>query len=198
MLLAMRWRDKRDVGMLTTVHTASIVDTNKKHHETGQPIRKPECIDSYNKNMGAVDKTDMQISFTECTRKTRKWYRKLFFHLVDLCLYNAYVLYKVNTNSNKLHFVEFRTRVCEQLFEAHTPLRTRNSGGRPSSSASTLECNPLRLVGMCVYTVKVQIVSKIFRAAFSLPNTPYGNARNTNTATVLCMLTHTTTAQEEK
>ena len=58
--------------MLTTVHTAAKVDSNKKHHATGKPRHKLECVDSYNKNMGAVDKTDMQISFTECTRKTRK------------------------------------------------------------------------------------------------------------------------------
>ena len=157
MLLAMKWHDKQDVGMLTTVYTAAIVDTSRKNHATGQPIWKPECVDSYNKNMGAVDKSDMQLSLTECTHKTHKWYRKLFFHLLDLCLYNAYVLYKVNTNNHKLLFVEFRTRVCEQLFESHTPMRSRNSGGWPSSLAS--ESNPLRLVGMYIlYSAKVNHV----------------------------------------
>jgi len=57
--------------------------------------------------MGGVDKTDMQLSLTECTHKTRKWYIKLFFHLVDMSLYNAYVLYKLNT-SWKLQFIELR------------------------------------------------------------------------------------------
>ena len=79
MLLALKWRDKRDVGILTTVHTPAIVDTGKTHHATGEVVRKPECIDSYNKHMGAVDKTDIQISLAEYTRKTRKWYKKLFF-----------------------------------------------------------------------------------------------------------------------
>ena len=85
MLLVLKWRDKRDVGMLTTVHTPAIVDSGKTHHATGEVVRKPECIDSYNKHMGAVDKTDIQISLAECTRKTRKWYKKLFLHLLDLC-----------------------------------------------------------------------------------------------------------------
>ena len=60
-------------------------------------MRKPECIDSYNKHMGAVDKTDMQISSAECTRKTRKWY------------------------NTKMQFVEFRTNVAEQLLALHRP-----------------------------------------------------------------------------
>ena len=38
MLLAMKWHDKQDVGMLTTVYTAAIVDTSRKNHATGQPI----------------------------------------------------------------------------------------------------------------------------------------------------------------
>ena len=97
--------------------------------------------------MGAVDKTDMQISLAECTRKTRKWYRKLFFHFLDLCLYNAFVLYKVNTNNNKMLFVDFRTNVAEQLLETHRPQRITNPGGRPSSSIPS-DSNPLRLVGM--------------------------------------------------
>jgi len=79
MLFAAKWRDKRDVSMLTTVRTPIIVNTSKKHHATGEFVHKPECVESYTKNMGAVDKTDMQISLTECTRKTRKWYQKLFF-----------------------------------------------------------------------------------------------------------------------
>ena len=153
MLLALKWRDKRDVGMLTTVHTPAIVDTGKTHHATGEVVRKPECIDSYNKHMGAVDKTDMQISLAECTRKTRKWYKKLFFHLLDLCLYNAFVLYKVNTNNTKMQFVEFRTNVAEQLLASHRPLRVRNPGGRPLSSTPS-DTNPLRLVGKCFLFVE--------------------------------------------
>ena len=45
--------------MLTTVNRPAIVDTSKKHYATGEFIRKPECVVSYTKNMGAVDKTDM-------------------------------------------------------------------------------------------------------------------------------------------
>ena len=72
-LLVLKWHDKRDVSMLITVHTPTIVNISKKHHATGEIVCKPECVESYTKNVGAVDKTDMQIILTECTRKTRKW-----------------------------------------------------------------------------------------------------------------------------
>lgn len=104
----------------------------------------------------------MQISFTECTRKTRKWYRKLFFHLLDLCLYNAYVLYKVNTGKHKVQFSEFHTNVSEQLLETHAPVRSRNSGRRPSSSASP-SCNPLCLTGL-QYNVMINTLQWTFQS----------------------------------
>jgi len=66
------WKAKRDVHMLTIVHTPDIVDTDKIHYATGETIRKSACVVDYCKHMGGVDKTDMQISLTEYTHRTRK------------------------------------------------------------------------------------------------------------------------------
>ena len=51
-LLAMKWKAKQDVRMLTTVHKPDIVDTDKTHHATGETIRKPACVVDYSKHMG--------------------------------------------------------------------------------------------------------------------------------------------------
>ncbi|KAF2899395.1 hypothetical protein ILUMI_06780 [Ignelater luminosus] len=51
-------RDRREVCMLTTLHTNNIVDTGKKNRH-GEPIEKPECVKYYNENMGSIDKIDM-------------------------------------------------------------------------------------------------------------------------------------------
>ena len=59
-----------------------MIETRKSNWKTQKIVEKPECIVHYNKNMGSVDKTDMQISFVECLRKTIKWYKKFFFHLL--------------------------------------------------------------------------------------------------------------------
>ena len=67
----------KHIHMLKTVNTPAIVDTSKKHYTRGEFIGKPESVVSYTKNMGLWIK-DMQTNLTECTRKTHKWYRKLF------------------------------------------------------------------------------------------------------------------------
>lgn len=80
--MAMKWEDKRCVRMLTSVHEFEFCTTGKKHYRTNEDIVKPKCVHEYNQNMGGVDNVDRQLSITETVRKTMKWYRKLFFHLV--------------------------------------------------------------------------------------------------------------------
>lgn len=94
-LMALKWQDEREVIMLSTIHKPTMTKTRKSDWKTQKVIEKPECIVHYNENMGFVDKTDMQISFVECIRKTIKWYKKFFFHLLDLSTLNAYMLFKV-------------------------------------------------------------------------------------------------------
>jgi len=77
--LVLKWLDKKEVYMITTVHRVEFSTTGKKNWKTGEDIIKPVCICNYNKNMGGVDNIDRQLSLSETIRKTMKWYKKLFF-----------------------------------------------------------------------------------------------------------------------
>ena len=114
--MAIRWQDKRSVCMLTTVHEPEFCTTGKKHYQTNEDIIKPRCIHEYNQNMGGVDNVDRQLSITEIVRKTMKWYRKLFFHLIDLSLSNAHSLYKMK-NEGPMPFPSFRLSVVRSLLK---------------------------------------------------------------------------------
>lgn len=83
--------------MLSTFHTEEFVDT-KRYYRTQEMIKKPKCVVDYNRLMGTVDKTDMVISIIHSQRKNMKWYKKYFFHLIDICIQNAYCLYKLKTD----------------------------------------------------------------------------------------------------
>lgn len=90
--------------------------------------------------MGLVDKSDMQISFAESTRKTLKWYKKLFFHFLDMSLYNSFILYKIQTKEAP-QLSEFRLKVVKKIIEKHGPQRKPSKGGRCPSDSD----NPPRL-----------------------------------------------------
>jgi hypothetical protein len=61
---------------------------------------------------------DMQVSFVGCARKSLKWYKKVFFHLIDLSLYNSYVMFQVKTGE-KPSFSDFRLKIVTQIIEQY-------------------------------------------------------------------------------
>lgn len=58
-------------------------DTGKQRRD-GTPILKPSPVLDYNKYMGGVDKGDQVIHYYSVARKSIKWYKKLFFHILDV------------------------------------------------------------------------------------------------------------------
>ncbi|XP_071052962.1 piggyBac transposable element-derived protein 4-like [Onthophagus taurus] len=116
--LAIKWCDKREVHMLTTIHEISMTETEKIDKITKQKVQKPTAVLEYNENMGAVDKSDMMLSSIKCTRKAIKWYKKIFFHLVDICIYNPYILYNIQ-KKKRTTLADFQLELIEQIFEKH-------------------------------------------------------------------------------
>nr|XP_022904169.1 piggyBac transposable element-derived protein 4-like [Onthophagus taurus] len=140
-LLALKWQDKREVRMLTTMHDAVVIGTGKIDRETKEEKKKPHCIVDYNQYMGTVDRSDMMLSSAECVRRTVKWYKKVFFHLFDISLFNAHALYMTVT-CKKITLGQFQHQVIVQILQKyHKPIHS-NKPGRPKAS----DCdNPLRL-----------------------------------------------------
>ena len=59
-VLALKWKDKRDVTLLSTFHDDSMVDKRRrtKAAETGmEVISKPAIVEEYNQHMGGVDRS---------------------------------------------------------------------------------------------------------------------------------------------
>ncbi|UYV79603.1 hypothetical protein LAZ67_17003232 [Cordylochernes scorpioides] len=140
-LLALKYKDKREVFMLSTMHKNEFANTNKRDKVTNLPIQKPSAVIDYNQKMGTVDQTDMLLSSIGCLRKSLKWYKKLFFHFIDTSLLNAYSLYLVNTGKRP-SLAEFHINLIGQIIEKYHEARVQVHRGRPSTS----EDIPLRLI----------------------------------------------------
>jgi hypothetical protein len=138
-LLALKWFDKREVIMLSTIHEPKMVNTGKTHYETNELIQKPASVKDYNENRGTVDRSDMQISSIECVRKTVKWYKKNFFHLLDIIVFNSYILHKQKSRQN-IQLSDFRLQLIRQIIETYGYVKAPR--GRPSAGD-----NPIRLIG---------------------------------------------------
>jgi len=56
--------------------------------------QKPSSVVLYNSTMGGVDDVDKILAPYSNARKSTKWYKKIFFHFIDVSIYNAFNVYK--------------------------------------------------------------------------------------------------------
>ncbi|GFR62085.1 PiggyBac transposable element-derived protein 4-like Protein [Elysia marginata] len=53
---------------------------------------KPDAVIDYTSNMSGVDQSDQLISYNPLHRKTVKWWKKLAFHLITLCVVQSHII----------------------------------------------------------------------------------------------------------
>ena len=61
-LLCMKYRDKKNIFLLSTKHTDNIVETGKVDRRTNEAQKKPAVVHDYNASMNAVDQFDQNMS----------------------------------------------------------------------------------------------------------------------------------------
>ncbi|KAK6178647.1 hypothetical protein SNE40_011175 [Patella caerulea] len=137
-LLALVWKDKTDVRMLSTMNNAQMIDTGK-NDKHGKVIRKPQCVITYNLGMGGVDISDQMSATYHSVRKYVKWYKKLFFYIFDMAVLNSFFIYK--ELGGKIQLLDYKIKLVKEILVSCV-LPTYSTRGRPHSLPS-----PARLSG---------------------------------------------------
>ena len=113
-LLCVRYKDKKDVFLLSTVHNATDKVTVGKDRNGNDKV-KLKIVDDYNNNMKGVDSFDQNLSYYTFYRKTVKWWKRTAFHLIHLAKVQAYLIYKMKVPGANQY--KFSIRLVEQLTE---------------------------------------------------------------------------------
>ncbi|XP_071972612.1 piggyBac transposable element-derived protein 4-like [Engystomops pustulosus] len=110
-LLLVKYRDKKDVHVLTTIYAneSSPVPVRGRNATTSKPL----CIQQYNKNMGGVDLADQMLQPYSAVRKSKVWYKKLAINLVQMALYNSFVIYKKTGHQGS--YLDYQEKVIKNL-----------------------------------------------------------------------------------
>ena len=107
-------------------------------------INCPTAVQEYNKSMGGVDLADMLIALYRTTIKSKRWYLKVLFHCVDIAKVNAWLLYRLNcdqqriSKKSQMSLLKFTSSTALALTKSGT-IETPRSVGRSRSSG---EDNP--------------------------------------------------------
>lgn len=129
-LLFIRWFDKREVRFLSTMHKPRQMEVLKRRRAE---VMAPKPAADYNKYMGAVDQTDMELSFNSSVRKSVRWYVKLFFHIVDLQVRNALIISKIKRGSENT-LKNFRLELIREILEKYREFGEEKIGRPPKTS----------------------------------------------------------------
>ena len=130
-LLALKYRDKRDVSVLTTIHDAKCQVFEGRRGR----VLKPTCIVEYSRHMGGVDLSDQlqQYYGQGVFRKTNKYWKKLFFYLINLMITNAFILHKKYGENRAMSHNSFRMSIVKALLEEADDAPTPAKRGRKSN-----------------------------------------------------------------
>jgi hypothetical protein len=130
------WRDKKAVAFLFTNCGPDQTTTVARKQRDGS-VNEVECplaCGNYTRNMGGVDRHDQFRAQYTVARKSKKWWRYLFWFLLDVCLVNSFLCMRESVNhrlwtrrgrERKRNQLEFRMALADQLIGQFRGARKR-------------------------------------------------------------------------
>lgn len=98
--------------------TISIVRRKQRDGSTVN-VSCPTCVKGYNMHMGGVDQADQKRKAYSCSRKSEKWWCRLFWFLLDVSVVNAHILSTLTPGFRLLSQKDFRVELGTALLEQY-------------------------------------------------------------------------------
>lgn len=149
-----KWKDrgKKSVIVISSFHDPSvkidITRTNKKGEK--EALTCPIPIADYNNSMGAVDRFDQYMSFYNIAWKSRRWWLKLLYYMLESVITNSYICYKtrcVEKKEKPRSHLDFRSLLADELISTYNS-RKRSTSKLPAKKPRLVKSNSGRCVGV--------------------------------------------------
>ena len=114
-MLPLRFQDKKEIHMLSTMHKTDTVNVHRKNRREDNVIQKLKFIDNYYQKRGGVDKNDANTGNCSCIRKSCKWYINIFFHYLEKAVFNTFIIHKNYHPQPKYTFMEFKLEIIRSI-----------------------------------------------------------------------------------
>ena len=136
-IVATSWKDNKVVTAVSSMCSPEETATVMRRLKNGSRIELP-CplsIYLYNKYLGGVDKGDQLRKYYQVRMKSTKYYKYIFWFMVDVCVTNSFILSHLNPRSNltvtESQLKAFRLQLADDLIETYM---SRRRAGRSRST----------------------------------------------------------------
>ena len=131
------WMDKKTVSVISTNCHPTEMSVFRKKDGTQELVKCPAPIVEYNKYMRGVDHGDQLRAYHLCRSKCRKFYKYIFWFLVDVAVTNSYIFFR-NYCASTLplkNTKEFRLNLANNLIGSYN---SRKRPGRAHNVCKSL------------------------------------------------------------
>lgn len=147
-LTVVKWYDNKGVTLISSFAEAKPVDDATRFDRANKrniKITRPFMVKTYNENMGGVDLADCLLSLYRIPIRSHKYYHRLIFHMLDMVMNNAWLLYRRDyqekgiTTEKRHTLLSFRMSVSESLTKEGKDITNQVKRGRPSLTERYVE-----------------------------------------------------------
>ena len=98
-IIIVKWIDNKAVLLGNTLYGVEPIESVKRFNKQKKKkvdVNCPTIIKQYNKHMGGVDTANALMGLYKSPHKAKRWYFPIFTYLLDVCVINAWLLYRAD------------------------------------------------------------------------------------------------------
>ena len=139
-IIIVKWLDNSVVQLTSNYVGIEPMDQIEKWDKTAGKRKNVDCpqiAKAYNKSIGGVNLADMLIALWRISVKTKRWYIKIFWNLVDIAKVNGWILYKRHRvqlsipRKEEKTLLDFSCELAKSLIKGNKTVAS-SSTGRPT------------------------------------------------------------------
>lgn len=134
-----KWKDTKGVLLASNYHGSETTSVKRRAKDGSKlDVACPEVVKDYNSYMGGVDHADRLRMAYGVSRRSKKWWQRLFWGMLDIAFVNSYIVHAA-VMEEKMTLLEFRKSVAQGLMTNKVlPSTKKNLLGKRSSQS----CSP--------------------------------------------------------
>ena len=142
-ILALTWIDNKPVtisGTTTGIPEEQLPEVQRRKKDgTLENVACPPIISTYNCYMGGVDKNDQMKSYYGINISGKKWWTRVFFHLIDRAIFNGKVLFNESSHTSRKNLKDFKVDLAKLLIGNFCSRRKRGRSSLDNQQARFVE-----------------------------------------------------------